>query len=706
MVSSLSLISPDLCWPHERLGEVLETLTQRAGLQRRAAPVLEPPPSDPEALLRWMHFTAAQLGIEAEAVTVTYREVEAMLMQSAPAVIALTADAGEPPVYLALLRGGRRLAVLAPDLKVRRIAADTVAAAMRAPLTHGMRERSETLLMHVGIAAERRTVVHEALLLELLGGEMLTAGWLLRLPPNAAFVWQAWHARVFQPIALTLGAQIAVQLVGLAGWLVISAQALGGTVESAWLLAWGLLLFTALPLQLGAAVHMGDFSTRLGGLLKQRIIFGTLRLQPDALRHEGMGQFFSRVLDAEGVEAATVSIAFLMIPAAVQVFSAAAIFAATGHLPLLALLVAWLLLIVLGSIGDELIVHSFFTTYRRITHYLVEVMVGHRTRLAQQPVGQWHTEEDRLLDQYWHDSRYADRSGTVQAVLGASWLLVALAGLALSASVATLPLPVLLACLGGIMLAQSALQTLQAGLLSISSTLQALGQVRPVIQAAQHAEAPGSLMLSAVKADTAAPLLVARHLNYRYHERSRWAIRGASLTLYSGDRVLLEGPSGGGKTTLAALIAGLRTPASGLLLLRGADAASLGAAGWRERVVVAPQFHENHIFTETFAFNLLMGRRYPPTSHDLHEAAALCGELGLGDLLRRMPSGLQQMVGESGWQLSHGERSRVFIARALLQGADVIVLDESFGALDAETLRRALECAIRRARTLVVIAHP
>ncbi len=60
------------------------------------------------------------------------------------------------------------------------------------------------------------------------------------------------------------------------------------------------------------------------------------------------------------------------------------------------------------------------------------------------------------------------------------------------------------------------------------------------------------------------------------------------------------------------------------------------------------------------------------------------------------------MVGEVGWQLSHGERSRVYLARALLQ----VVLDESFAALDPETLQQAMECAVRRARTLVVIAHP
>ncbi|HAO22200.1 MAG TPA: ABC transporter ATP-binding protein, partial [Desulfobacteraceae bacterium] len=118
------------------------------------------------------------------------------------------------------------------------------------------------------------------------------------------------------------------------------------------------------------------------------------------------------------------------------------------------------------------------------------------------------------------------------------------------------------------------------------------------------------------------------------------------------------------------------------------------------------QFHENHVLTETFSFNLLMGRRWPALPQDLEDAQTICRELGLGDLLNRMPAGFQQMVGESGWQLSHGERSRLYIARALLQQADIVILDESFAALDPENLRLALQCVLKRADTLLVIAHP
>jgi ATP-binding cassette subfamily B protein len=142
------------------------------------------------------------------------------------------------------------------------------------------------------------------------------------------------------------------------------------------------------------------------------------------------------------------------------------------------------------------------------------------------------------------------------------------------------------------------------------------------------------------------------------------------------------------------------------LLLWGYDRQLLGAEEWRRFVVMAPQFQENHVFSDTLAFNLLMGRRWPPTPADLREAEAICRELGLGEVIDRMPSGFQQMLGENGWQLSHGERSRLFIARTLLQNADLVILDESFGALDPENLYRAMNSVLERAETLMVIAHP
>ena len=115
---------------------------------------------------------------------------------------------------------------------------------------------------------------------------------------------------------------------------------------------------------------------------------------------------------------------------------------------------------------------------------------------------------------------------------------------------------------------------------------------------------------------------------------------------------------------------------------------------------MSPQFHDNHVLMGTFAFNLLMGKRWPPTEGDLSEAEEICRKLGLGPLLDRMPSGMQQIVGETGWQLSHGERSRLYIARSIIQDANLLVLDESFAALDPETLFQALSFVLEKCPTV------
>jgi ATP-binding cassette subfamily B protein len=183
-------------------------------------------------------------------------------------------------------------------------------------------------------------------------------------------------------------------------------------------------------------------------------------------------------------------------------------------------------------------------------------------------------------------------------------------------------------------------------------------------------------------------VLEARDVTYRYRDGGNDVLRGCELRILAGDRLLLEGASGGGKSTFASVLAGLRLPDSGLLLLGGLDPQTVGEREWRRRIAAAPQFHENHVLTGPLLFNLLLGRGWPPAPDDVREAETVCRELGLDAVVSRMPGGLLQMVGDTGWQLSQGEKSRLYIARALLQGAEIILLDESFAALDPENLQR------------------
>jgi ATP-binding cassette subfamily B protein len=345
----------------------------------------------------------------------------------------------------------------------------------------------------------------------------------------------------------------------------------------------------------------------------------------------------------------------------------------------------------------------------KLTHNLVEVMVGHRTRLAQEAPERWHEGEDQSLEHYLPQSAGMDGiAAKLAALVPRGWLVIGVAALAPAYASGEASTASLAVALGGILLVFRALGKLAESLASLAGAGVAWRKVAPLFEAAGRPDEAGvpAFSINSQGESEARVVAEAHDLVFRYKGREEPVLRGCSLSVEAGERLLLEGPSGGGKSTLASLLTGMRRPDSGLLLLGGLDRQTLGLDGWRRRVVSAPQFHENHVLTETFAFNLLMGRRWPPRVEDLKEAEEVCRELGLGELLSRMPGGFEQMVGESGWQLSHGERSRLFIARALLQRADLLVLDESFAALDPENLRLALACVLKRAPALLVIAHP
>jgi ATP-binding cassette subfamily B protein len=418
-------------------------------------------------------------------------------------------------------------------------------------------------------------------------------------------------------------------------------------------------------------------------------------------------------MESGAVEALSLSVGFEGLTAGIELLAAEFVLSrGVGALIEMLLLPAWVALTLLAA--------RYYLEQRRqwtkdrlaITSNLTERMVGHRTRLAQEAPEHWHEGEDEALERYFDFSARMDSTAARLTVLAPrGWLLAGLLGITAPFAFGTVTDIHLAIALGGILLAYQAIRRLTSGALALADAVISWDQVAELFHAAARPQLRGSPSIdsaqSAVAAeDKTASVLDAHELTFRYPDRSEPVLRGCSLALRRGDRILLQGPSGGGKSTLASLLVGLRAPQSGLLLLHGLDRQTLGSQGWRRHIVSAPQFHENHVFTETFAFNLVMGRQWPPTEEDLREATDVCHELGLGPLLEKMPAGMVQMVGETGWQLSHGERSRLYIARALLQRADILVFDESFAALDPENVRLALDCVLRRAPTVLVIAHP
>ena len=702
----------NLAWPASQLGEAMNALARKSSLAADVAELPNPSRAATQRLGPWIEAAAEQLGLEAEEVGALYGEVERLILTSGPALLRLP---GENSFLAMLGHRGAKVLALAPDLKVRRIALGELRALLCREHEEPLGGEVDDLLLQAGVSRGRLDAARAALLRERLSQVWINDCWLLRLRPGASFVKQLKQARLPRLLGALAGSYALQFGLGLLAWGMLGRGLLGGQLDRGWLLAWALLLVTAVPFRLLAVVAQGRFAIGAGSLLKQRLLYGALRLEPEEVRHEGAGQMLGRVIESNAVESLALSGGFLGVVAAIELLAAVVVLGlgAAGGLHVL-LLLGWGALA--AGVGWRHFRQRRSWTGARLemTNDLIERMVGHRTRLAQESPERWHDGEDQAVERYLTQSTAMDRVVALQSVIARGWLVVALLGLG-PALVAGTAAPARLAVsLGGMLLAYRALLKLAAGLTSLLSAAIAWGQVAPLSSAAARPEENGASLglvgepRESGKGTGAAPgaVLEAHELTFRYRERSAPALRECSLRIEAGDRLLLEGPSGGGKSTLASLLTGLRAPESGLLLAGGLDYQTLGATGWRRRVASAPQFHENHVFTGTFAFNLLMGRGWPPRSEDLIEAETLCRELGLGELLDRMPAGLLQMVGETGWQLSHGERSRLFLARALLQGADLVILDESFGALDPETLRRCLRCALDRSQTLLVIAHP
>jgi ATP-binding cassette subfamily B protein len=714
-----------LAWPVNRLAEAIEMAAQRNGLAAGAA--TNPPESgapgladtwNEASLETWVDAAATRLGIEAEPMTSSFRDVEGMIRQAAPAILRLPDEGeGSRPRFLVLLSGGSRPALLGTDLKVYHPPLAAVRDALCLPLIAPWMTLTDQLMARAGIPPARRERARLALLEERWSAAQISAGWLLRISPGASLWQQIRLGHLANPLLVLLAAYLVQEGLLVFSWWFIGRGVFQGQFELAWLWAWALVLLTAIPFQLLVSWCQSRFSVGIGALFKQRLLVGALKMQPDEMRHQGMGQFLGRVMESEAVELLALGGGLLALVSVVQLGVAAWVLALGGAgLAQVGMLALWVAATLLAGWLAYRRGREWIESYRGMTNNLVERMVGHRTRLAQEAPGQWHAAEDQELARYLETSLHFDRSDIYLAALPGSWLVVGLAGMLPALVAVPGDLAKLAISLGGVMLAYQAFQTIELGVHSLVQMSLAWQQVKPLFAAAARpvdvpvvtlTQPPVTRPANAAETpDERKPLLVAKNLNFRYRERGRLVLQDCDLQIRPGDRLLMEGPSGGGKTTLAAILAGLRQPESGMLLLHGYDWQSLGSTAWRRHVVIAPQFHENHIFSETFAFNLLMGRRWPPGPKDLEEAESICKELGLGDLLAHMPSGWQQMVGENGWQLSHGERSRVFIARALLQQADLIIMDESFGALDPENLFRALDCTRRRAATLLVIAHP
>jgi ATP-binding cassette subfamily B protein len=202
-------------------------------------------------------------------------------------------------------------------------------------------------------------------------------------------------------------------------------------------------------------------------------------------------------------------------------------------------------------------------------------------------------------------------------------------------------------------------------------------------------------------APAAAGAIEFRDLTFRYDDALPPALEHVSFSVPAGSKVAVVGRTGSGKTTLVQLLPRLYEPPRGAVFLAGRDVRDIPAAELRRLVAFVPQ--DGFLFSDTVAENV--GFAHERLDMAAVEAAsrAACFE----EAVRGFPEGYSQIVGERGVTLSGGQKQRACLARALAAGAPILVLDDAFSSVDAETEERVVANLRHegKGKTVFVISH-
>jgi ATP-binding cassette subfamily B protein len=189
------------------------------------------------------------------------------------------------------------------------------------------------------------------------------------------------------------------------------------------------------------------------------------------------------------------------------------------------------------------------------------------------------------------------------------------------------------------------------------------------------------------------------NVRFGYHEKE--VLHGVNLVIRPGSVTALVGPSGGGKSTIAKLIASLWEVGGGQIKIGGVDARKIPLDQINGLIAYVAQ--DNYLFNDTVRENIRMGNLKATDA----QVEAVARASGCHDFILNLEKGYDTVVGGAGGHLSGGERQRVAIARAMLKDAPIVILDEATAYTDPEN-EAVIQAAVGKlvqGRTLIVIAH-
>ena len=192
-----------------------------------------------------------------------------------------------------------------------------------------------------------------------------------------------------------------------------------------------------------------------------------------------------------------------------------------------------------------------------------------------------------------------------------------------------------------------------------------------------------------------------KDVTFSYDESKKNAIDGISLNVHAGDHIAFVGPSGGGKTTLASLIARFWDVKEGSISIGGVDVRRIDTKELMNQVSYV--FQDSRLLKTSILENVRMGR--PDATDD--EVMAALENAQCNDIIEKLPQGVNTIIGSKGTYVSGGEMQRLSIARAFLKNAPILILDEAtaFADPDNEKLVQLAFDKLSKDKTVIMIAH-
>lgn len=446
-------------------------------------------------------------------------------------------------------------------------------------------------------------------------------------------------------------------------------------------------------------------STRLIADLRRQMFAKILALPTQTFHEQSSGKLISRILyDADNVNQAATNV---LVSAVRESLTGLALLTYLIYLDwkltLITLAIAPLIAVIVKGFGQRMRTASrtSMESMRLISHTIEEAVGANK-------VIKVYGGQAQQAERFYNDTERFRRSMMREAVPSSA--ITPITHIAASLAVAIITFLALSQSTGQASASAGGFVSFITAMLLLISPIKQLTTISPLMQRGLAAcESVFHLLDTPAEEDTGQlELPHARgeiefdHVSFSYPGAERQALQDISFRTSAGQTVALVGASGGGKTTIGALIPRFYKPTTGQIRVDGIDINELTLASLRHNIALVSQ--DIVLFNDTVQANIAFGSRHACNRENVIAAAKAANAW---DFIQQLPQGLDTTIGEDGAKLSGGQRQRIAIARALLKNAPILILDEATSALDTESERQvqAALATLMQNRTTLVIAH-